>query len=64
LSAVTGTFYSGCEFCEWYGLGDREWLGPGESACDPNNYGGPPMLWACYCQAEDGKEFVAGGVLE
>lgn len=64
LNTVTGTFYSAREFCQWYGLGEKEWLGPGKSACDPNNYGGPPMLWAYYCQAEEGEEFVAGGVLE
>lgn len=64
INTVTGTFYSGLEFREWYGLGGKEWLEPGEAACDPNNYGGPPVLWAYYCQAEDGGEFVAGGVLE
>jgi hypothetical protein len=64
LNTVTGTYYSAGEFREWYGLGQKEWLDPGESACDPNNYGGPPTLWAYYCQTEDGKEFVAGGVLE
>jgi hypothetical protein len=64
LHTVTGTFFSAEEFREWYGLGEREWLGPGESACDPNNYGGLPVLWAYYCQAEDGEEFIAGGVLE
>jgi hypothetical protein len=64
LNTVTGTFYSAREFREWYGLGPNEWLGPGESACDSNNYGGPPVLWAYYCQAEDGREFVAAGVRE
>jgi hypothetical protein len=64
LHTVTGGFFSAEEFREWYGQGEREWLGPGESACDPNNYGGPPVLWAYYCQAEDGSEFIAGGVLE
>lgn len=64
LSTVTSTFYSAREFCEWYGLGEKEWLGAGESACDPNNYGGLPMLWAYHCEAEDGEEFIAGNVLE
>jgi hypothetical protein len=64
LHTVTGAMYSAREFREWYGLGQKEWLGPGESATDPNNYGGPPMLWAYYCLAEDGTEFVAGGLLE
>jgi hypothetical protein len=64
LSTVTGGFFSAWEFREWYGLGEEEWLGPGESATDPNNYGEPPMLWAYYCQVEDGNEFAAGGVQE
>jgi hypothetical protein len=64
LHTVTGGFYSAQEFREWYGLGPKEWIGPGESATDPNNYGSPPVLWAYYCRTEDGQEFVAGGVLE
>jgi hypothetical protein len=64
LGTVTGTFFSADQFREWYGLGEKEWLGPGESACDPNNYGGPPAFWAYYCQAEDGEEFIAGNGLE
>ena len=64
LHTVSGTFFSTDEFREWYGVGRDGWIGPGESVCDPNNYGGPPVLWAYYCQAEDGTRFVAGGVLE
>jgi len=64
LNTVTGTFYSAQEFREWYGLGSSDWILPGESAADPNNYGGPPVLWAYYCEAEDGKHFIAGGILE
>jgi hypothetical protein len=64
LNTVTGTFYSAEEFWNWYELGQKEWIGPGESVTDPNNYGSPPMLWVYFCQAEDGKEFIAGKVLE
>lgn len=64
LNTVTGTFYSAREFLKWYGLGQDEWIQPGSSATDPNNYGSPPVLWAYYCQAEDGKEFIAGEILE
>lgn len=64
LNTVTGTFYSALEFREWYGLAQDEWVEPSQSVTDPNNYGSPPVLWAYYCQAEDGKEFIAGGVLE
>jgi hypothetical protein len=64
LHTISGTFFSSDEFREWYGL-EGEWVGPGQSATDHNNYGGDlPVLWAYYCQAEDGTEFVAGGVLD
>jgi hypothetical protein len=64
LSTVSGAFYSAQEFREWYGLGDKEWLVPGDAVTDANNYGGRPMLWAYYCESEDGAEFVAGAILE
>jgi hypothetical protein len=64
LNTISGTFFSAEEFREWYGVGRDSWIGPGESVCDPNNYGSPPVLWAYYCQAEDGTRFLSGGVLE
>lgn len=64
LSTVTGQFYSPDEFRSWYGLTDSEWLQPGESATDPDNYGGPRSLWAYYCESESGERFVAGGIVE
>lgn len=63
LNTVTGRFYSDEEFREWYGQKNKYMI-PGESVTDPNNYGNPPVLWAYYCQTEDGIEFIAGGVLE
>lgn len=62
LSTVTGKYYSSEEFREWYGQ-TADWLEPGQSATDPNNYGSPPMLWAYYCETDDGHQFVAGEVL-
>jgi len=64
LSTVTNKFYSAEEFREWYGLRTGEWILPGESATDPNNYGTPPVLWAYYCESESGDQFVAGSVLQ
>ena len=61
LLTATGDVYSAEQFREWYGQPD-EWLAPGETATDPNNYGGPSMLWAYFCETKDGKQFVAGGV--
>lgn len=62
LNTATGTYYTAQDFRQWYGRGD--WLVPEEAADDNNNWGGPPILWAYFCEAEDGKKFVAGGVLE
>lgn len=53
LNTVTGKFYSAEEFLEWYGQ-TSAWLEPNQSATDPNNYGSLPVLWAYYCQTEDG----------
>ncbi len=64
LSNATRQFYSAEEFRQWYGLGSAEWIEPGQSAADPNNYGSPPVLWAYYCESESGQQFVVGGVLE
>jgi hypothetical protein len=64
LSTISGRRFSAEEFRAWYGMGSREWLLPGESAADPHNYGGRPVLWAYDCEAEDGLRFIAGAVLE
>ncbi|MBY0552111.1 MAG: hypothetical protein K2W95_32810 [Candidatus Obscuribacterales bacterium] len=62
LNTITGKYFSAEEFREWYGQA-AEWLEPGQSATDPNNCGSPPMLWAYYCETDDGHKFVAGEVL-
>ena len=64
LSTVTKNFYSAEEFTEWYGLKDQEWILPGASATDVNNYGSRPMLWAYYCQSKSGQRFIAGESVE
>lgn len=62
LDTVTGNLYSAEEFRTWYGLGNNEWLLPGASACDPNNYGGPSALWAFKVESASGDQFVAAAV--
>jgi len=64
LSTATGKFYSADEFRNWYGLGNQEWILPGTEAMDANNRGTPPTLWAYYCEADDGEQFIAGRVIE
>jgi hypothetical protein len=64
LFTVTNTFYSAEEFQEWYGLKNAEWIMPGASATDPNNYGARPVLWAYYCRSKSGKRFITGESLE
>jgi len=62
MNTVTGKFFSAEEFVQWYGLGTNEWIEPGSSVIDPNNYGGPPALWAYYGETESGVRFLAGAV--
>ena len=64
LSTVTRGFYTAEEFRVWYGLSGGEWIEPGRSVCDDNNYGGFPMLWAYDCESEDGAWFIAGEVIQ
>ena len=63
LSTVTKQFYSQNEFREWYNQ-PGEWIKPGESVTDPNNYGSPPVMWAYYCETREGKAFVTGGIID
>lgn len=64
LSTITGAFFSANEFRAWYGMGDRRWLAPGETAQDPDNYGSPPVIWAYFCESESGVRFVVGSILK
>lgn len=61
LSTITGHFFSAEDFRDWYGQ-PGEWIEPGRSVADPNNYGSPPCLWAYHCETEDGTKFLAGGI--
>jgi len=63
LHTITNRFFSAMTFMEWYGQ-KNDWLEPGESVVDPNNYGDPPVLWAYYCETQSGRQFVAGGIIE
>ena len=63
MSTRPGKFYSDEEFREWYGLKNAQWILPNETATDPNNYGGRPVLWAYFGETEDGEPFVAGAIL-
>ena len=64
ISTVSNKFFSAEEFQQWYRLRDGEWVLPGQSVVDPNNYGGRPVLWAYYCESGSGKRFVTGSVLK
>lgn len=62
LNTITGRFFTAEDFKEWYGQ-SGDWIDPGESVTDPNNYGSPPVIWAYYCETEDGRKFLAGGII-
>ena len=59
LSTVTGTPCSARQFEEWYGVRRGGWINPGETACDPSNYG-EDCCWVYFFELEDaGQFFVA-----
>lgn len=62
LKTITSKFFTAEDFRDWYDQ-KVEWLEPGASVTDPNNYGSPPALWAYYCESEDGESFIAGGIV-
>lgn len=43
LNTITSRFFTAEDFKEWYGQ-KGEWIDPGQSVTDPNNYGSPPCL--------------------
>jgi hypothetical protein len=63
LNTITSRFFTAADFKDWYAL-QGEWIDPGKSVTDPNNYGTPPVMWAYYCETDKGDKFVTGGILE
>ncbi|QDT46350.1 hypothetical protein Pan258_03680 [Symmachiella dynata] len=63
LHNASNTFYSGEQFQSWYGMGHKNWIESGDVVIDPQNYGGRPVIWAYFCESEDGDQFVAGAEL-
>lgn len=59
LNTISNTWFTAEDFRYWYGLNERQWIEPGESVCDPNNYGGGDYLWAYHCETEGGEKFIA-----
>ncbi|MCP4645132.1 MAG: hypothetical protein GY851_32120 [bacterium] len=64
MRTVTDAFFTAEDFRMWYGMEGSDWIQPGETVTDPNNFGAPPTLWAYYCEIEAGPQFVAGAVKE
>lgn len=62
VRTITGGYFTAEQFRAWYGLNERKWIEPGQSVCDPENYGGPGTLWAYFCRTESGDEFVVGAI--
>jgi hypothetical protein len=60
LNTISGDYFSGDDFANWYGVGDDGWIAPGETVADPNNYGGGDGYWVYYCETEKGDAFCVG----
>lgn len=57
LHTISGTFFTAEQFRNWYGM-DSDWIMPGQTVCDPNNYGGAGFLWAYWCETSEGERFI------
>ncbi len=62
LSTTTGQFFTRDDFYHWFHL-TREALAPGQQVTDPHAPWTPGRLWAFFCRAADGTEFIVGAVM-
>ena len=58
-STVTGTLFSASQFEAWYGVRRGGWIEPGETVCDPSNYG-RGGVWVYHCETDQGTKFHTG----
>ena len=57
--------YSPLQFKEWFRVSNPDgWIAPGETVCDPDNYGEGRGFWAFFFEDEDGHTFIATAKLE
>jgi hypothetical protein len=59
LHSITGGFFSRQQFQQWYGLGDSQWLEPGQTVIDPNNHSQIGVYWGYSFTTANGAKFVA-----
>lgn len=62
LQTATGGFFTERQFREWYGLGEEEWIRPGQRVFDPHCYGATGTLWVYHGLTETNEPWVAGEV--
>lgn len=63
LNTTTGGSFTATDFTEWHGV-QGEWIEPGASVVDPNDFGTPPTMWTYYCETESRRCFVTGGIIK
>jgi hypothetical protein len=59
LHTITGGFFGRQQFQEWYGLGDSEWIEPGQTVIDPNNHSQLGVYWGYSFTTANGAQFAA-----
>ncbi|MEM1354596.1 MAG: hypothetical protein AAGC44_03455 [Planctomycetota bacterium] len=53
-------YYDSIQFCNWFRVSDPEgWINPGESVCDPDNYGSGDGVWVYFFENEFGDRFIS-----
>jgi hypothetical protein len=60
LHSITGGFFSPQQFQEWYDLGKRIWIEPGQVVTDPNNHSNIGVYWVYFGTTASGQQFIAG----
>lgn len=54
------SYYSPTQFREWFRVPDSEgWILPGESVCDPDNYGSGSGAWVYFFEDDRGHRIIA-----
>jgi len=62
---LSGKYYSPTQFMEWFRVDDNEhWIMPGQTVCDPDNFGSGRGAWLYFFEDDLGERFIGEVFLE